>query len=258
MIKEVRTLEMLTSRALEIWGVIQAHETPYDWKVGSKARVKLDAILGRPAPCWNGGDAAKINQDLRSFLATTLSDAATGRAKAAQLYGWIVADWGGVRRNRQDVEAWAALENGWHGDYGDEVLLAYADRVGTKRISSWSKVFAFAAPDRHAIYDSRVAVALNLALEQLGEAERFFMPASRVVKGANGVWRPNAVARARARLRGHEVLGYRDYLSWLGALRLAAKVDGLLLDNLQIESALFAIAPAMAAAMEPEGQDRRL
>ena len=250
MTKEERTLEMLTSRALEIWGVIQAHETPYDWKVGPKARVKLDAILGRPAPCWNSGDAAQVNQDLRSFLATTLSDTETGRAKAAQLYGWIVADWGGVRRNRQDVEAWAGLGTGWHGDYGDEVLLAYADRVGTKRISSWSKVFAFAAPDRHAIYDSRVAVALNLALEQLGEAERFFMPASRVARGADGVDRPNSVARARVRLRGGEALGYREYLAWLGEVRLQSSKRGEPVDYLRVESVLFATAPTIAEARE--------
>lgn len=250
MSKEEPTLEMLTRRALEIWDVIQAHETHYDWKVGPKARVKLDAILGRPAPCWNGGDAAQVNRNLRSLLATTLNDAEADRAKAAQLYGWIVADWGGVRRNRQDVEAWAVLENGWHGDYGDEVLLAYADRVGTKRISSWSKVFAFAAPDRHAIYDSRVAVALNLALEQLGEAERFFMPASRVTRGADGVDRPNSVARARARLRGGEAMGYREYLAWLGQVRLQSRKHGEMIDYLRVESVLFATAPTLATALE--------
>ena len=248
MTEQERAQEMLSQRALEIWAVIQAYEMPYDWNVGKASRAKLDEILGRPAPCWSGYDATQVNRGLRSFLAATLNDSKTEYAKAAQLYGWIVADWGGVRRNRQVVEGWAGHATGWHGDYSDDVLLAYSDQVGTQRISSWSKVFAFAAPDRHAIHDSRVAVALNLALEHLGESKRFFMPASRVARTADGAFRPNAVARARARLRGKEVLGYRQYLLWLAALRSLSEAEGL--DNLHIESTLFATAPVMAAEMK--------
>jgi hypothetical protein len=83
---------------------------------------------------------------------------------------------------------------------------------------------------------------LNLALEQLGEADRFFMPPSRIVRGKDGVSRPNAVARARARLRGGERLGYREYLAWLTAVR--AQSAGV--DFLTIEASLFANAPRMA------------
>lgn len=233
---------MLERRALEIWGVVQAYDTPYDWAVGPKAWASLNDILGETASCWANADAATTNRNLRELLTGALNDPDTDYDTAGRIYGWIVADWGGVRRNRQAVEAWSQPANGWHGRYGDDVLLAFADRVGATRVSSWSKVFAFAAPDRHAIYDSRVAVALNLALEQLGEADRFFMPPSRIVRGKDGVSRPNAVARARARLRGGERLGYREYLAWLAAVR--AQSAGV--DFLTIEASLFANAPRMA------------
>lgn len=232
---------MLQARALEIWQVIQAYDARYAWTVGPKARAKLQDILGRPVACWQASTPAEVNRGLRSLMRDVLNDPATDAVTAGRLYGWIVADWGGVRRNRLEVEVWAMPALGWHGVYDDDVLLAYADRVGAKRISSWSKVFAFAAPDRHAIYDSRVAVALNLALEQLGETERFFMPPSRVVRSKDGEYRPNAVARTRARMKGKARLGYRDYLVWLDAVRCG---DGS--DFLRVEASLFSNAPAMA------------
>lgn len=232
---------MLQARALEIWAVIQAYDAPYAWAVGPKSRAKLEEILGWPVACWQASTPDEVNRGLRSLIRDVLKDPATDAVTAGRLYGWIVADWGGVRRNRSEVEAWAAPSFGWHADYDDVVLLAYADRVGAKRISSWSKVFAFAAPDRHAIYDSRVAVALNLALEQLGETERFFMPPPRVVRDKDGAYRPNAVARARARMEGDACLGYRDYLAWLNAVRLADDQD-----LLAVEAALFSNAPVMA------------
>mgnify|MGYP006947046805 CR=1 FL=1 len=232
---------MLQARALEIWQVIQAYDAPYAWSVGPKARAKLEEILGRPVACWQASTPAVVNRDLRSLMRDVMNDPEKDAVTAGRLYGWIVADWGGVRRNRSEVETWAAPSFGWHAGYDDAVLLAYADRVGAKRISSWSKVFAFAAPDRHAIYDSRVAVALNLALEHLGESERFFMPPSRVVRAKDGAYRPNAVARARARMNGKARLGYRDYLAWLDSVRSG---DGS--DFLTVEASLFSNAPAMA------------
>lgn len=238
---DVAAQTMLQARALEIWQVIQGYDAPYAWSVGPKARAKLEEILGRPVACWQASTPAEVNRGLRTLMRDVLNDPATDAVTAGRLYGWIVADWGGVRRNRSEVETWAAPSFGWHAGYDDAVLLAYADRVGAKRISSWSKVFAFAAPDRHAIYDSRVAVALNLALEHLGESERFFMPQSRIVRGKDGANRPNPVARARARMQVQARLGYRDYLAWLNAVRLA---DGQ--DLLAVEASLFSNAPVMA------------
>ena len=237
---------MIERYASDIWDVIKAYDIPYDWTIGQKARTALDNILGEPANCWNLGNCAQENRSLRDLLSRVLNDPHTDDTKAARLYGWIVADWGGVHKNRHVVEAWASPDNGWHGSYRDEVLLKFADQVQRKRISSWSKVFAFAAPDRHAIFDSRVAVALNLALEELGHEERFFMPPSRVVKDKNGVNRPNAVARARERLNGKTQLGYQDYLRWLRAVR--DRPEGP--DFLTIESSLFVNAPVMAAKLE--------
>jgi hypothetical protein len=242
---------MLTLRALEIWDYIRATEATYEWQVGPKARAKLELIFEGPVSCWRSEDAGELNRNLRKFITELLNNPKTDSEKIAQLYGWIVADWGGVHRGRAEVEAWSVKN--WHPHYRDEPLLIFADEAGNKRVSSWSKVFAFAAPDRHAIYDSRVAVALNLALENLNEQHRFFMPPSRVNR-VGGVPQPNAVARARDRLKSHGTkglpLGYRHYLTWAGAVRDQTRARGDSVDLLTIESTLFASAPLMAAEFE--------
>nr|WP_313391183.1 hypothetical protein [Brevundimonas diminuta] len=97
-----------------------------------------------------------------------------------------------------------------------------------------------------AIYDSRVAVALNIALYRCGETARFFMPASKIYHPKGGAPRPNAVARARQALGREHHLGYRDYLVWAKAVREQLQAGPDPADLLAIEARLFAAAPAMA------------
>lgn len=234
--------------ALDVWDHVKSFNAAYNWDVGPKARGRLDGILGSKLPWAEMGAGAQQNQALRSRVHEALHAEETDSARAGALFEWIVCDWGGVRAGRAAVGGWAAPETGWHQGYDEATLLAFADSMGQRRVSSWSKVFAFAAPDRHAIYDSRVAVALNLALEHFGKPERFFMPPSKVYVDRAGNARPNAVARARKRLRGPAGSGYRDYLRLMNAVRAGTAMRGDPVDFLAIESTLFAAAPLMAEA----------
>lgn len=236
--------------ALQIWDYVNAQDAAYDWNVGLTAQQRLDAILGRQLPWSEIGAGAEQNRRLRSIVNTALHAEGANAAHAAALYEWIVCDWGGVKAGRATVGSWAGPEFGWHQSYDEARLVSFIDQMGRRRVSSWSKIFAFAAPDRHAIYDSRVAVALNLALEHLGKPERFFMPASKVYVDRNRVARPNAVARARQRLQGPAPLGYRDYLRVMRAVRAGTAKRGEAVDFLTIESKLFAAAPVMAETSE--------
>ena len=234
--------------ALQIWEYVNSHEATYDWNVGPTAQQRLDAILGRQLQWANLGAGAQQNRELRSIVNSALHAEGTDAAGAAALYQWIVCDWGGVKAGRETVGSWAGPEFGWHQSYDEARLTSFSDQMGERRVSSWSKIFAFAAPDRHAIYDSRVAVALNLALEHLGKPEWFFMPASKVYVDRNGVARPNAVARARQRLQGTAHLGYCDYVRFMRAVRAGTADRPDAADFLTIESKLFAAAPVMAEA----------
>lgn len=234
--------------ALQVWDYVNDHEAAYDWNVGPTAQQRLEDILERELNWSEMGSGAAQNRALRSIVNIALHAEGTNAIQAAALYEWIVCDWGGVKAGRATVGSWAGPEFGWHQSYDEARLASFSDQMGGRRVSSWSKIFAFAAPDRHAIYDSRVAVALNLALEHLGKPERFFMPASKVYVDRNGLARPNAVARARQRLRGQADLGYRDYVRMLKAIGAGTAKRGDAVDFLTIESKLFAAAPVMAEA----------
>lgn len=235
---------MLEARALEIWDVIDRVE--YNWPVGNKALERLSTLLSRRVVREQGETSEALNRRLRVLVGGALKT----EQSASDLYEWIVCDWGGVRgkpKGKEVVRSWATPTYGWHADYDDVALMAFAEENGARRISSWSKIFAYAAPDRHAIYDSRVAVALNIALHRIGEGARFHMPESKVYQPKGGPPRPNAVARARKVLGSQNQLGYGDYLVWARAVREqlpAQECEGV--DLLAIESRLFSAAPRMA------------
>lgn len=226
-----------------IWDEIAGSRTSnleelYDFPVSDRAHERLSQLIGEPFPSRKPGESLMVlNRRIRSVVHKKLRDSETTEMQAGELYAWIVADWGGIHAGLENVMTWASRA-GWHGAYNNEELLAFADDQRRRRVASWSKVFAFSAPDDHAIYDSRVAVSLNIALHRLNLVPAFFMPPSR----------NKSVARARQRLSGRfpKIIGqkyyYRDYLAW--AKKVRAEKSITLLD---IEATLFALAPQLAS-----------
>jgi hypothetical protein len=217
-----------TARA--IWQLVNCGQ-PYTWKISKKARSNLHSILRDQDLdiIFRCDDPYQINRNIRKHIGPFLR--ARDRKMAADLAVWIVSDWGGIRRGVENVRALSdAL-----GNYDAKSIAAFLQRQGTTRISSWSKLLAFADPSNHAIYDARTSVTLNCALAQIGHARRFYMPT-----GRNKQIEP-AYKLLKLPVPG-PLLEYTDYLNLLRAIAARGGAG----DILAAEMALFSNAPAVA------------
>lgn len=156
-----------------VWGII-SRGVVYFWPMRKQTKLELAQLLSDEeiARVFAAEYATAINVNLRSSLSPLLTG--TNRPKAAKAALWIVKSWGGIKRGEDALAGWSAAL----GDYNEDRLTAFIEAQGHNRISSWSKLLAFAKPLDHAIYDARTAVALNCALALLGDPRRFHMPAS--------------------------------------------------------------------------------
>lgn len=169
------------------------------------------------------------NRNIREVLGPYLRG--RDRALASRLAVVVVKNWGGITRGHEVLPAWSDEL----GDYSRLSIDDFVAKMGTKRIASWSKLLAFAAPQTEAIYDARTAAALNCALFQLGLTTGFFMP-----PGRNRSIVP--ACQKLTQLGFKEALGYPEYLSLLR--HMAPLHDQG--DILAVEMMLFANAPKVA------------
>lgn len=213
-----------------LWDVIPKSE-PYIWdRLTKTAEERLVDLIPNFVPMPERLSSLDRNYELRRQIAPALVTA--GSAKMAPLARWIIAEWGGIRGGskvpgRDPIPKWTSALTGFSAHAVD----VFIDGQKNERISSWSKVLAFARPDDEAIYDARIAVALNVGLRALDSSQRFHMPV-----GRNG-----PVARAAAVLTGRaQSMGYRDYRAFLRSVRTARGVS-----LLEAETTIFANAPKL-------------
>lgn len=165
----------------EIWELVPQKE--YDWQFSGSVRNKLIEIFkyhhieekNIPEDTKiNKAHAATVNLQLRSLLSPHLISI-KNRKLRGDLGRWIIMTWGGIKRgDPSTIDSWLdEMDN-----FTSERIQNFTEKIGFERISSWSKILSFADHKNYAIYDSRTAVALNLALKELGDNRRFFMPAS--------------------------------------------------------------------------------
>lgn len=192
------------------------------------ARVEHDyrwAIPSNPPVAFQSkGDAFRDNLALRSALHDVWRAAPARRTEISE---WFVRDWGGIRRNHPRTIAGhvEAAENG-----GPARLRA---------VSSWSKIVVLADPNRYAIYDARVAFALNALqiLEHGHVVEQFPVPLGRnnEINRAIGVLKLPGVRYATDRSAYER---YLEVLNYLGPTLQRA------------EMALFATSEQLAQRIE--------
>ena len=123
------------------------------------------------------------------------------------------------------------------GDFNERNITAFIAISRATRISSWSKLLAFADHENHAIYDARTSVALNCALRKLGDGRQFYMPL-----GQN-----KTINDARRRVLNDapepsRPVGYPDYIELLNAV-VACELSNAIITA---EMVLFANAPRIA------------
>jgi hypothetical protein len=172
----------------------------------------------------------RLNRPLREALAPHLK---AGDQRTLLLACWIIKDWGHINRGLQEVPEWMQA----FGDFNEMNVTAFIATIGTKRISSWSKLLAFANHENHAIYDARTSVALNCALRNLGDSRQFDMPDSqnKTIKGA----RRRLLDDVPEPMRPVEYTDYIELLKTVVACNLSNSI-------LSAEMVLFANAPHAA------------
>lgn len=174
------------------------------------------------------------NIDLKLQLAALWANSSLNvRRRIARYY---VVAWGGIKRNDP------ARLNGY-------VSAAATGTVPPPRgIASWSKILAASDPMQHAIFDARVALALNVLQLRPGRFERFLFPAlpsqnANIASAAKAV-RSHGRDMGWTRLRGVQV-----YPAYLEALQEAARGLPGPLPMATSEMVLFAHAPRLAAGV---------
>jgi len=138
-----------------------------NWKLGQRAFENLGRIITNP-----NNAIPKTSSDgkdtiiLRDFLKKEWSS--FDNDKKLELANWIVRDWGGVRRNNEEtIKSHILLTNEL------DTRITNVPLIG---IASSSKIFTLKDPQKYAIYDARVAAALNAILKNSGQKEIVYFP----------------------------------------------------------------------------------
>lgn len=173
------------------------------------------------------------NREMRSILSPYLrnGDLETKR----KLGDWIVYNWGRITKGKETSANWTYEL----GSFEENKISKFIEKHHRGRISSWSKIIAFANHHEHAVYDSRTAMTLNVLLHQLNSKYRFFIPQPRIDKifpakdHFNKTW-PDMCPLSSA----HRWRVYGDYILLLREIKMRCNVH----DITEIEMRLFAHA----------------
>jgi hypothetical protein len=211
-----------------LWERVDRRER-YDFPTGLMAQRRLRDILPALPEDFFQRHPEQLNKPLREELAPHLK---ASDQRSVSLAQWIIRDWGGIKRGLQAIPEWM----GAFGDFNETNITTFIAITRTTRISSWSKLLAFADHENHAIYDARTSVAINCALRDLRDSRQFYMPL-----GQN-----KAINDARRVLidvpEPRRPVGYTDYMELLSTV-VASKLSNSVL---AAEMVLFANAPCVA------------
>ncbi|MBS0437079.1 MAG: hypothetical protein JSR75_19705 [Proteobacteria bacterium] len=227
----LRTEMPLTAR---VRTYVHAHHATlaqqFDW------RLNTLTLLNRLGVAVAGATSYDKNIDLKVQLAGlwARADLATRR----QIARYYVVDWGGVKRNSE------AKLNG----YVDAAVAAVVPPL--PGIASWSKVLAASDPSRHAIFDARVSLALNVLQLGASNGTQVLFPAlpgqNTGISTAGKRLQAQALAAGWRRLQGAEV-----YSTYIEVLQVASQGLPGPLPLATAEMVLFAHAPQLAAQVPP-------
>ena len=216
-------------------------EAEYRWRFPRSLPKPLRSYFQR----YQVGDQANLYRKtialrdaLRDFWKESRGDEARDAAGGGrddprtEIAKWFVKQWGGIGSVDDDrIRRYVAMH--------DEIL----KRQCEDRVSTWSKVLALRDPDRFAIYDSRVAMALNASqIVCSGDGTGIRFPAMEVGRG-------ESLRRYRRQIEaitaGWPCPDRHFYLLYLDVLRSIAHSYGVRM--VDVEMALFSMAERIAA-----------
>ena len=115
----------------------------YNWRAINESKIPLGIKI-------NGPNQYYKNIDLKIKLHEKWCNPTTKPIEKQEIINYYISDWGGIHRNNPDnIKKYNTLS--------PEELISSR----TKGIASWSKALCIRDPNNFAIYDARVAVALN-------------------------------------------------------------------------------------------------
>lgn len=218
---------------------LPALKTSYTWSLPRSASDFIGTL-----PEGNGYDA---NVGLKIGLHEKWKTSEDEQVRR-NIAHWVIKNWGGVRGNR------------------DETLAGYVDMADAeepltpiKGVASYSKLLSIVHPSKYAIYDARVAVALN-AVQLFNGRKGIVFP---YVSGRNKITGDSVNKRGFAKLRkfsarelerqGWTVIaprvGYQMYIQLLNEVRSRFTHKHELHD---FEMTLFSQAEQLAIRVAPE------
>ena len=160
----------------EVWKHL-VKDVPYDWdlksrKVATRKLLDILQIEQLPEDQYLNADIVSA-RGLRRLIGSVLRG--DDEEKAISIGKWVVSSWGGITAGLDSVPSWITELR----PFSVSTINNFIERIKTDRISSWSKIIAFADFDNHIIYDSRTAVALNAAMVMSKTRPVFYMPPSK-------------------------------------------------------------------------------
>ncbi len=219
-----------------IWDAV-VQQNDYDWPIRTSVRDKLVALLGEEFILDNNLLSSDIDSSIRLREKLSQNLKSSDQRFAAEVASWIVTDWGGIRSGKEAIPGWIkALST-----YDWLSVRRFVATMGTSRISSWSKILAFADHTKYAIFDSRTSLALNASMVRNGIPPRFFMPLAQGNK--------RDAARNLIKSKGSLLVGgFEEYHHLLGRFVEIGKAQSIL----EAERTIFASAYATADEMLKE------
>lgn len=200
------------------------------WKVNDAAKSKLSIIIPGIGKSLDQLSTREYNIKLRNITSPYLCQ----DISKEHLIRWIIRDWGGIYRNKPETFRHYEV---CFGSFEERQVKKFIESQGTVGISSWSKVLSLALPKNYAIYDSRVAIALNCALDSLKSTKIFVIPNGQniTIKAASAIFQKNK--------KYIQTFGYIDYVNFLKkSIELKICPNNLL----ESEMLIFEIAPMLA------------
>lgn len=213
--------------------------TSYNWPMPSSLKGVFEGFVDEEDFEGLADGGYETNCMLKRLLNKRWLAAPEDRLKLA---AWVISDWGGVRRNLDET-----LQN--------YVQMAEEDYPETpiKGVASYSKLLSVSNLHKYAIYDARVAVALNAA-QYLMDGDRVFFP---YIPGRNkitgdvsknrGFSRQAAFSKEALQRQGWSVIAprhaYQCYLRLLHHVQIKLPKQPPLYD---LEMTLFSQAESLA------------
>lgn len=227
----------------EVPGLLEAiwHEiSDYDnqkWELPKK-RELLEEVIGEKETdkLYAINDTIEQNVHLRTLLTEPLKN--KDNAKRIKAMDWIVVDWGGIRRGSKAHNDWVLLLQ----DYDDAAVTKFIETRKNTRVSSWSKILAFADSTKYAIFDSRVSISLNTIFDKIGYNPRFHMPQPQSDELKNLFMDVKGFVGERSNGKRPVYLDYFDYLTLLKLLVVKYPSSNIL----DLEMCLFANSKRLA------------